>query len=160
VHVVIADRPSGAVNNRVPGAVMIYEIRRINVWSVMKVAFVIFAILGLVVGIFYAIFFAFMGQVMELATPGEFDSMTGLFSGVMGIFAAFFLAILYAVMGSVMTAVFAGIYNLLARGLGGVELQLEPKSQPASPPPAPPLRTESHWHGSEDPNPHRSFTDG
>ena len=54
----------------------------------MKVAFVIFAILGLIVGIFYAIFFAFMGQVMQMATPGDFDRMTGMFSGAMGIFAA------------------------------------------------------------------------
>jgi len=109
---------------------MIYEIRRINIWSVMKVAFVIFAILGLVIGIFYMVFFMFMGQFMEMATPDEFGGMTGLFSGILGLLAIFFLAIFYAVFGSLMTALFAGIYNLMARGFGGVEMHLEAKTPP------------------------------
>jgi hypothetical protein len=120
---------------------MVYEIRRINVWSVMKVAFVIFAILGLIIGLFYFIFFMFMGQVMELATPDEFGGMTGYFSGILGLFAVFFLAIFYAVFGSLMTALFAGIYNLMARGFGGIEVHLEAQgpsvAATASSPPLP-----------------------
>ena len=112
---------------------MVYEIRRINIWSVMKVAFVIFAILGLIIGIFYFIFFLFVGQVMEMATPDEFGGMTGFFSGFLGFFAIFFLAIFYAVFGSLMTALFAGIYNLLARGFGGVEVHLEARASTAPP---------------------------
>jgi hypothetical protein len=64
--------------------------------------------------------------------------MTGLFGGIMGIFAGLFLAIFYAVMGSLMTAFFAGLYNLLARGFGGIELHLElqePLPTQSSPPP-------------------------
>jgi len=123
---------------------MVYEIRRINIWSVMKIAFVIFAILGLIIGILYFIFFLFVGQVMEMATPDEFSGMTGLFSGFLGFFAVFFLAIFYAVFGSLMTALFAGIYNLMARGFGGVEVHLEarttgPESASGSPPPASPF---------------------
>jgi hypothetical protein len=122
---------------------MIYHVRKIDVWSVMKVAFVIFGILGVIVGLFYAVFFAFMSQMLaDFGGPGELGRMTGLFSGFMGIFMAFFLAIFYAVIGSLMTALFAGIYNLLARGIGGIELHLEPRESPPSPSPTPSLSTE------------------
>jgi hypothetical protein len=131
---------------------MVYEIRRINIWSVMKIAFVIFAILGLIIGIFYFIFFLFMGQVMEMATPGEFGGMTGAFGGLLGFFGIFFLAIFYAVFGSLMTALFAGIYNLMARGFGGIEVHLEardPGVEPArsSSPAVPPVGSGPR-HGS------------
>jgi len=121
---------------------MIYQIRRVNVWSLMKVAFVIFAVLGLIVGLFYAIFFAFMGQMMELGGPSELSRMSGLFSGIMGIFVGLFLAIFYAVFGSLMTAFFAGLYNLLARGFGGIELHLETQEAPPAQSPPPPLSSE------------------
>lgn len=121
---------------------MIYQIKKINAWSVMKISFVIFAVLGLIVGLFYAIFFAFVGQMMDFAGPGEFGRMSGFFSGIMGFFVAIFLAIFYAVFGSLMTALFAGLYNLLARGLGGIEIQLEPRESPPFQPPTPPLSTE------------------
>ena len=121
---------------------MIYQIRKINVWSVMKIAFVIFAVLGLIVGIFYAIFFAFMSQLMEFAGPDDFGRMSGLFTGVMGIFMAFLLAIFYAVFGSLMTALFIGLYNLLARGFGGIELHLEPRESPPIQTATPPLSAE------------------
>ena len=121
---------------------MIYQIRRVNVWSLMKVTFVIFAVLGLIVGLFYAIFFAFMGQMMELGGPSELSRMSGLFSGIMGIFVGLFLAIFYAVFGSLMTAFFAGLYNLLARGFGGIELHLETQEAPPAQSPPPPLSSE------------------
>ena len=79
---------------------------------------------------------------MDLGPAGDFGGMAGFFGGVLGIFAIFFLAIFYAVFGSLMTALFAGIYNLMARGFGGVELQLETQL-PASPsPPAMPAEME------------------
>jgi len=121
---------------------MIYQIQKVNVWSVMKISFVIFAVLGLIVGIFYAIFFAFMGQLMEFAAPEEVGRMSGLFTGIMGIFITFILAIFYAVFGSLMTALFAGLYNLLARGFGGIELHMEPQESPPAQFPASTLSTE------------------
>ncbi len=53
----------------------------------------------------------------------------------------FFLAIFYAVMGAVITAVLGWIYNLLARGLGGVRFHLEPEK--ANVPAASPQKQES-----------------
>ncbi len=111
---------------------MIHEIRRINVWSVVKISFFIYGVFGLIVGIFYAAFLAlltmlggFLGQM-----GGEFGVLQGLTGGAaMGIVGAIFLAILmglfYAVLGTVATAIFTWIYNLLAKGLGGIKFDLE-----------------------------------
>jgi uncharacterized membrane-anchored protein len=105
---------------------MIYEIKRIDVWSCVKIAFILFGILGLMFGIFYALMLsAMLGFLSQMG--GEFQSLGGMFSGILGIFMIFFLAIFYAVIGAVITAILGWIYNLLARGLGGVRFYLEPE---------------------------------
>jgi hypothetical protein len=121
---------------------MLYEIRRIQVWSVMKVAFVIFAILGLIVGffsniLFYTLFSPFFSHIMaDLGDTSEFGSMTGLSILFVSILSAILWAIFYAVFGSLMAALFAGIYNLMARGFGGIELHLEAQTSPSVPSPS------------------------
>lgn len=103
---------------------MLYEIKRIDVWSCVKIAFILFGILGLLVGILYAMMLsALLGFFSQMG--GEFQSLGGMFSGALSIFMIFFLAIFYAVMGAVVTAIFGWLYNLLARGLGGVKFLLE-----------------------------------
>ena len=103
---------------------MIYEIKRIDVWSCVKIAFILFGILGLLFGIFYALMLsAMLGFLSQMG--GEFQSLRGMFTGILGIFMIFFLAIFYAVIGAVVTAILGWLYNLLARGLGGVKFLLE-----------------------------------
>ena len=101
---------------------MTYEIRRIDVWSVVKIAFFLYGIFGLVFGIFYAIILTMLGGILSQFGP-EFGSMQGL-TGALGIFMVFFMALFYAVIGAVGTAIFTWIYNLLATGLGGIKLNL------------------------------------
>jgi len=102
---------------------MTYEIRKIDVWSVVKIAFFLYGIFGLLFGLFYAIILTMLGGILSQFGP-EFESMRGL-TGVLGIFMAFFLALFYAVIGAVGTAIFTWIYNLLAKGLGGIKFYLE-----------------------------------
>ena len=102
---------------------MDYEIRKIDVWSVVKIAFFLYGIFGLLFGIFYAIMLTMVGGFLS-QMGGEFEAMRGL-TGVLGIFMAFFLALFYAVIGSVFTAILTWIYNLLAKGLGGIKFFLE-----------------------------------
>ena len=105
---------------------MIYEIKRIDVWSCVKIAFILFGILGLIFGIFYALMLsAMLGFFSQMGR--EFQSLGGMFTGALGIFMIFFLAIFYAVMGAVVTAILGWLYNLLAKGLGGVRFHLEPE---------------------------------
>ncbi len=102
---------------------MTYEIRRIDIWSVVKIAFILCGIFGFIAGILYAMMLTMVGGFLS-QMGGEFDAMRGL-TGAVSIFMVFFLAVFYAVLGAVFTAVFAWIYNLLARGLGGVKFHLE-----------------------------------
>jgi hypothetical protein len=102
---------------------MTYEIRRIDVWSCVKIAFILFGVIGLIFGIFYAMMLSMVGGILS-QMGGEFQSLGGLFTGALGIFMVFFLAIFYAVMGAIITAIMAWIYNLLARGFGGVKFDL------------------------------------
>lgn len=120
---------------------MTYEIKKIDVWSCMKIAFVLFGVIGLLFGIFYAIMLTMIGGILS-QMGSEFQSLGGLFTGAIGIFMVFFLAIFYAVMGAVITAILTWIYNLLASGLGGIKFNLveegsksqisPPKSEPDS----------------------------
>jgi hypothetical protein len=105
---------------------MLYEIKRIDVWSCVKIAFILFGILGLLFGILYAMLLsAMLGFLSQMG--GEFQSLGGMFTGILGIFMIFFLAIFYAVIGAFITAIMGWLYNLLARGLGGVRFHLEPE---------------------------------
>jgi hypothetical protein len=106
---------------------MTYEIKKIDVWSVVKIAFILYAILGLIIGLFYAVILTMLGgiisQLGELG--GEFGQMTGFFTGAVGIVMAFFMALFYAVIGAIFTAIFVWLYNILAKLTGGIRFNLE-----------------------------------
>lgn len=102
---------------------MIHEIRRIDVWSVVKISFFIYGIFGLLFGLFYAAMLSMLGGILGQMS-GEFGVLRGL-TGAVGIIGAIFMALFYAVLGSVVTAIFTWIYNLLAKGLGGIRFDLE-----------------------------------
>lgn len=107
---------------------MTYEWKRVDVWSVVKIAFLICGVTGFIVGLFYAIFLTLIGGILDMFGSGEFENISGLFSGVFGFFMAFVLAFFYAVLGSIMAAIMAWLYNLFARFVGGIRLTLEPES--------------------------------
>jgi hypothetical protein len=102
---------------------MTYEIKRIDIWSAVKIAFILCGIFGFIAGILYAMMLTMVGGFLS-QMGGEFEAMRGV-TGAVSVFMMFFLAIFYAVVGAVFTAVFAWLYNLLARGLGGIRLHLE-----------------------------------
>jgi len=104
---------------------MNFELKKIDVWSCIKISFILYGILGLIIGIFYAIFFAFLGGIFNTFGGREFGSLGGLFSGVVGVFMVFFLALFYAVIGAIFTAVFVWLYNVIARAAGGIRFNLE-----------------------------------
>jgi hypothetical protein len=103
---------------------MTYEIKKIEVWSCVKIAFILFGILGLIFGLFYAIMLSFVGGILS-QFGGEFEQLSGLLTGAMGIFLAFFLALFYAVVGAIITAIMVWIYNGLAKLTGGIRFNLE-----------------------------------
>ena len=103
---------------------MTYEIKKIDVWSVVKIAFILYGIFGLIFGLFYAVILTMLGGILS-QLGGEFGEMSGLFTGAVGIVTAFFMALFYAVIGSIFTAIFVWLYNVLAKLTGGIRFNLE-----------------------------------
>ncbi len=122
---------------------MNFELKRVDVWSLVKVTFFLYAVIGLLVGLFYTLIFTLIGGMAGFLSgageaglwgEGRAFPMMGLFSGFVGFFMSFVMALFYAVFGSIGTAIFAGLYNLLAKWLGGVKLSLSEEVHPTEPP--------------------------
>ena len=77
-----------------------------------------------------------MGGILRMVGAGEFEEISGLFSGTFGFFMAFVLAFTYAVVGSIAAAILSWLYNLFASLVGGIRITLEPESK------APPIQRE------------------
>jgi len=122
-----------------------YRLRKIGVWSAVKISFLINALLGaclgFLVGMFLFLFGALFSGLSDLAGAEEFP--IPIFGGIA---ALFFLPIFYgflmAVMnGIIITAIGVWLYNIFARLVGGVEVELEQapvRAVYSAPPPAMP----------------------
>lgn len=92
------------------------EIRHLGVLSVAKISGIIYLIIGIILGLFLALF--------SIADPGSMG-MTPLFSGALGLVIAVFLAVVYGIIGFVFGAIFAWIYNVVAGWFGGIKMDLK-----------------------------------
>jgi len=119
-----------------------FELKRVDVWSVVKIVFFLDAVIGLLVGFFYTLVFSLVGGMAGLLSGERALPMMGLFSGLVGFFMSFVLAIFYAVLGAVFTVILVGLYNLLAKWLGGFRLSLVEEVRPAGEHPEEPLSRE------------------
>lgn len=97
-------------------------LRRIRVGSAARVAGVMYAILGLVAGIFIAL--VSMASAGFLAGARN-DDLPAWFAPLFGIGAVVIFPILYGVMGLIFGAATAAVYNLVAGMVGGLDLELE-----------------------------------
>lgn len=113
---------------------MVYEIKRLNVWSVAKVSFVLGAVFGFLAGLLLWMFADMLSQ-LPLSGLGDVEGGDGL--GRLSAMLPFVLAVFYAVVAMIVNGIVAGVYNLLAGLVGGIELTLAPP-QPAYAPPAMP----------------------
>ena len=95
-------------------------IKRIDPMSVAKISGVLYAVMGLIIGAFFALV-SMMGA--GFARTGLLGG--GLFSMMFGVGAIILLPIFYGVIGFVGTLCMAAIYNGLAKVVGGVVLFTE-----------------------------------
>ena len=103
-------------------------ISRFDVLSVMKLAGVIYGVIGLVLGIFFAIFaalgfFAAQGQAN--------DPFSGAAGVVFAVAFAVIFPVLYAILGAVGAAIMVAIYNVTSKRIGGIRVDVE--DAPAEP---------------------------
>ena len=97
-------------------------LRRVSPGSAFKIGLVLYAILGLVMGLFMAVISVVTGSL----GVGGATGVPGMPGGKMflGVGAIIFLPILYGVFGGVFAWISATIYNLVAGWVGGLEMDL------------------------------------
>ncbi len=87
------------------------KIMKIGVLSLGKIFGILYGLMGVVMGVFFALISLIFGGI---ATPMMF-----------GIGAVIFLPILYGVLGFIVGVLFAIFYNLTAKWVGGLDIETE-----------------------------------
>ena len=90
--------------------------KRFGILSVAKIAALLYAILGLIAGLFTALFSALFSAV------GGDGALLGL---GLGFFSIIVFPIFYGVLGFISAVIGVALYNLLARWVGGIQVELE-----------------------------------
>ncbi len=98
-------------------------LKRVDLWSLFKMAFVLYAILGFIAGLFYGMIIAFIGSLG--AMWGEDLPGFGHMSGAIGVIAIPILAMVYGVLGSIVVTIGGALYNVIARFAGGLKVVVE-----------------------------------
>jgi hypothetical protein len=103
-------------------------INRVRPLSVGKIAAFLYAIIGLFVGAVIAVFALFGGLASGAAAAGG-DSEApaaafGALFGVAGIAAIVIAPLAYGIMGFIGAVIMAFIYNMVARVVGGIEVDV------------------------------------
>jgi hypothetical protein len=110
-------------------------IQSVGVFSVAKIMGLIYAAMGLII----------MPFLLLAAVFGSMASVKNApLSGMFGIVFAVMAPVLYGAMGFVCGAIGAGLYNLLAKWVGGIEVSvaaMSPVPYPLQPPGISPAQT-------------------
>lgn len=116
---------------------MKYELKSIRIWSFLKVAFFLNVLVGFMSGFLMAFFTAFfisaLGSMGEMSQygfemPGEFPI------GVLFVIYPFMGAIFCAIFLTFFELIVIGMYNLIAKITGGLELNLNAVADNNTPP--------------------------
>jgi hypothetical protein len=96
------------------------RVKRVGVMSYAKISTIIMAIIGLFLGIFYAVIYAVLGPSAMQTAGAEVDPLMTI-----GPLVIIIMPIIYAIMGFIMGVIGAWLYNLIAKWVGGVQIELE-----------------------------------
>lgn len=105
------------------------ELMQLDIASCSKMALVLYAFIGLLVGAMMSLF------ALISSAPGAEADGAPFMGFLFGIGAIVFLPAFYGILGAVGAAIGAALYNLCAGWIGGIRVTLA-SSRPADPPPA------------------------
>jgi hypothetical protein len=97
-------------------------VRRIGPGSAFKVGLVLYAVIGLVMGLFIAGVSGIAGSLAPVASQGGLNARS--FGMGMGMGAIIIIPILYGIIGGIIAALMAVIYNVVAGWVGGLEVDI------------------------------------
>jgi hypothetical protein len=98
-------------------------IRRVGVFSWAKIAGLIYAMVGLIVGAIFALVSLF-GVALGSAFASSSADAGRLLPALFGVGAVVFLPLLYGLLGFIGGLLAAGLFNLAAGMVGGLEIEL------------------------------------
>jgi hypothetical protein len=101
------------------------RITRIAPLSVGKVAFVLYAGLGLIVGAIIA-----LASVLGATIGAANGDHSAIFGAIFGVGAVILLPLMYGIFGALGGMLMAALYNLTAGFVGGVEFTIESTAGP------------------------------
>jgi hypothetical protein len=99
-------------------------IRRVGVMSAAKLMGLLYAGIGVIIGLLFALFSVLGGGAMMAAGGGEEAAMGGGAMMGMGIGFAIVAPIFYGVAGFIGGALSAWLYNIAAKYAGGIEIDV------------------------------------
>lgn len=110
-----------------------YIVRSVGVLSVAKISGCIYAVMALIF-VPFVLMAGLMGALGALANSGSHDNPIAAFGAVGMVLLAIFIPIFYGIFGFIAGLIGALLYNLMAKWVGGFEIELQ---QPAPVPAAP-----------------------
>lgn len=96
-------------------------VKRIDVFTIAKMMGALYALLGLIGGLFMFVMFS----LTAIAAPGRNSFPVGIVAGI-GIL--FFVPFFYGIAGFIGGAITGLLYNLLASYIGGIEFEFAPRA--------------------------------
>jgi hypothetical protein len=99
---------------------MLRKIKKFEPLSVMRIAAICYGVLGLVEGAFFSMIFAFVPM-----TPPNGQPMPHFLRLFFGSFSIFVFPIILALTGAIIGALGSVIYNVSARYVGGIAVEVE-----------------------------------
>ncbi len=108
----------GGTTPQASASLRVSEIRRVGVWSVVKFAFMVHAVIGLIFGII----FAAVGTAGLSLFP---ESRLLPFGAIPWMGAIVVIPLIYGLIGALLGFCAGSTYNLLAWGIGGIRIMLK-----------------------------------
>jgi len=97
-------------------------VKRLDIMSLAKITTLTYAVLGLLVGLFFALF----SGVMRSVSTTNVDPVNAWILGL-GALAIIVFPILYGLMGFISALISGGLYNFWAGKIGGIGVELVKK---------------------------------
>jgi hypothetical protein len=95
-------------------------LKRVGPGSAFKIAVIVYAFLGLVIGILFG-FVSMLGVALH---SGDTNPGLGMLGFGLGFGAVLVFPVLYGVVGGIFAAIGALLYNLVANWVGGLEVDI------------------------------------